>query len=82
VTWRKPKGGMFLWSILPEGMDSAEVLKRAVEKKVAFVPGEAFHPLGGGRNTMRLNFSYSSPETIREGIARLGVTLKELIADK
>ncbi len=82
VTWRKPKGGMFLWSILPEGMDSAEVLKRAIEKKVAFVPGEAFHPLGGGRNTMRLNFSYSSPETIREGIARLGVTLKELIADK
>ena len=82
VTWRKPKGGMFLWSILPEGMDSAEVLKRAVEKKVAFVPGEAFHPLGGGRNTMRLNFSYSSPETIREGIARLGVTLKELIADR
>lgn len=82
VTWRKPKGGMFLWSILPEGMDSAEVLKRAVEKKVAFVPGEAFHPTGGGKNTMRLNFSYSSPETIREGITRLGVTLKELIADK
>ena len=82
VTWRKPKGGMFLWSILPEGMDSAEVLKRAVEKKVAFVPGEAFHPTGGGRNTMRLNFSYSSPETIREGVTRLGNTLKELITDK
>lgn len=82
VTWRKPKGGMFLWSILPEGMDSAEVLKRAIEKKVAFVPGEAFHPIGGGRNTMRLNFSYSSPKTIREGITRLGNTLKELIADK
>ena len=82
VSWRKPKGGMFLWSILPEGMDSSEVLKRAVEKKVAFVPGEAFHPIGGGKNTMRLNFSYSSPETIREGITRLGGTLKELIADK
>lgn len=82
VSWRKPKGGMFLWSILPEGMDSAEVLKRAVEKKVAFVPGEAFHPTGGGKNTLRLNFSYSSPETIREGISRLGITLKELIADK
>ncbi|HNQ95273.1 MAG TPA: PLP-dependent aminotransferase family protein [Anaerolineales bacterium] len=82
VTWRKPKGGMFLWSILPEGMDSAEVLKRAIEKKVAFVPGEAFHPIGGGKNTMRLNFSYPSPETIRQGISRLGITLKELIADK
>ena len=82
VSWRKPKGGMFLWSILPEGMDSAEVLKRAIEKKVAFVPGEAFHPTGGGKNTLRLNFSYSSPETIREGITRLGITLKEVIADK
>jgi 2-aminoadipate transaminase len=80
VTWRKPAGGMFLWGILPEGMDAAEVLKRAIEKKVAFVPGESFHPTGGGMNTMRLNFSYSSPETIREGITRLGETLKELIA--
>ncbi len=79
VTWSKPKGGMFLWGILPEGMDSAEVLKRAIEKKVAFVPGAAFHPCGGGMNTMRLNFSYSSPDTIREGITRLGATLKETI---
>lgn len=81
VTWRKPKGGMFLWSILPEGMDSAEVLKRAVEKKVAFVPGVPFHPKGDGKNTLRLNFSYSDPDTIREGVARLGTTLKELIKE-
>ena len=47
---------------------------------VAFVPGAAFHATGGGDNTMRLNFSYSAPDTIREGITRLGVTLKELIA--
>jgi 2-aminoadipate transaminase len=79
VSWSKPKGGMFLWGVLPEGMDAAEVLKRAIEKKVAFVPGEAFHPCGGGKNTMRINFSYSSPDTIREGITRLGTTLKETI---
>ena len=82
VTWRKPQGGMFLWGILPEGMDAAAVLKRAIERKVAFVPGESFHPTGGGKNTMRLNFSYSSPDTIREGMTRLGVTLKELIAEE
>jgi 2-aminoadipate transaminase len=82
VTWTKPHGGMFLWGILPQGMDSAEVLKRAIEKKVAFVPGEAFHPTGGGKNTMRLNFSYCAPDTIREGITRLGTTLKELISEK
>jgi 2-aminoadipate transaminase len=81
VSWRKPAGGMFLWGLLPEEMDAADVLKRAIEKKVAFVPGEAFHPTGGGKNTMRLNFSYSAPDTIREGITRLGVTLKELITE-
>jgi 2-aminoadipate transaminase len=82
MTWRKPQGGMFLWGILPEGMDAAEVLKRAIEQKVAFVPGAAFHPNGGGTNTMRLNFSYSSPETIREGVTRMGTTLKELIKEQ
>jgi 2-aminoadipate transaminase len=79
VRWTHPLGGMFLWGILPEDMDAAEVLKIAIEKKVAFVPGAAFHPNGGGANTMRLNFSYSSPDTIREGVTRLGVTLKELM---
>jgi 2-aminoadipate transaminase len=82
VTWSKPQGGMFLWGVLPEEMDAADVLKRAIERKVAFVPGEAFHPKGGGKNTMRINFSYSSPDTIREGITRLGTTLKELIREK
>lgn len=81
VTWRKPHGGMFLWSVLPEGMDSSEMLKRAIERKVAFVPGEPFHPNGGGKNTLRLNFSYSSPEIIREGMARLAETLKETVAN-
>ena len=82
VSWSRPQGGMFLWGILPADMDAAEVLKIAIERKVAFVPGEAFHPTGGGKNTMRLNFSYSNPETIREGITRLGITLKELIREK
>src|SRR5215216_6252497 len=82
VTWRKPQGGMFLWGVLPEEMDAAEVLQRAIEKKVAFVPGEAFHPRDGGKNTMRINFSYSAPDIIREGILRLGTTLKELIGEK
>jgi 2-aminoadipate transaminase len=81
VKWMKPLGGMFLWGVLPKGMDAAEVLKRAIEKKVAFVPGAAFHPTGGGENTMRLNFSYSDPDTIREGITRMGTTLKELISE-
>src|SRR5512147_1680591 len=79
MRWSHPKGGMFLWGIMPEDMDAAEVLRRAIDKKVAFVPGEAFHATGGGKNTMRLNFSYSAPDTIREGITRLGDALKEVI---
>ena len=79
VRWTHPLGGMFLWGILPEEMDAAEVLKVAIQRKVAFVPGESFHPNGGGKNTMRLNFSYSNPETIRQGITRLGTLLKELV---
>jgi len=79
VNWIKPQGGMFLWGVLPENIDAADVLEAAVERKVAFVPGGAFYPNGGGANTMRLNFSYSSPDTVREGITRLGVTLKEAL---
>jgi 2-aminoadipate transaminase len=80
VCWTHPQGGMFLWGILPEYMDAAEVLKTAIERKVAFVPGQSFHPDNSGKNTMRLNFSYSNPATIREGITRLGMLLKELVS--
>jgi 2-aminoadipate transaminase len=79
VRWTKPLGGMFLWGMLPEHVDAAEVLKVAIERKVAFVPGAAFHPNGGGANTMRINFSFSNPDNIREGITRLALTLKEAL---
>ena len=77
VRWTRPEGGMFLWGILPEKMDTAELFKLAIDKKVAFVPGMAFHPTGGGQNTMRINFSYTDPETTREGITRLGLLVRE-----
>jgi 2-aminoadipate transaminase len=79
VHWTRPQGGMFLWGVLPEQMDTADVLKVAIERKVAFVPGEAFHATGGGKNTMRINFSYPSTDDIREGVTRLGLTLKEAL---
>src|SRR5512140_84759 len=79
VKWTRPQGGMFLWGLLPANMDAADVLKVALDRKVAFVPGASFHATGGNANTMRLNFSYSSPDIIREGITRLGLTLKELM---
>jgi 2-aminoadipate transaminase len=72
VRWTHPEGGLFLWMILPEGIDTAALLQRAVQEKVAFVPGSAFYPLGGGDHTMRLNFSNASEAMIEAGIARLG----------
>ncbi len=79
VRWTRPQGGLFLWGMLPEEMNSADVLKVAVERKVAFVPGASFYALGGGQNTMRLNFSYSNPEQIKTGIERMAGVLKEMI---
>ena len=79
VKWTRPQGGLFLWGMLPEGMDTTEVFKIAVSRKVAFVPGTSFYALGGGENTMRLNFSYSSPDQIQIGIERLGNVLKEMV---
>jgi 2-aminoadipate transaminase len=81
VRWTRPAGGLFLWVILPEGYDSKVALEMAVANKVAFVPGEAFHPGGDGANTMRLNFSNATPEQIETGITRLGRVLEQLLSD-
>jgi len=77
IDWTQPQGGLFLWGTLPEDMRSADVLEIAIKQKVAFVPGGPFYPCGGGHNTMRLNFSYATPETIREGILRMGKAIRQ-----
>ena len=71
VRWTRPQGGLFLWVTLPKGFDTTALLDEAIREKVAFVPGAAFYPCGGGEETMRLNFSYAPPEVIEEGIKRL-----------
>lgn len=77
VRWTRPQGGLFLWVTVPEEIDTAELLTEAVKKRVAFVPGFAFFANGGGHNTMRLNFSNAQPETIQEGIRRLGKAIEK-----
>ena len=80
VTWTRPQGGLFLWARMPESLNATDLLDIAVEEKVAFVPGHAFYPGGcDGHCCMRLNFSYSSPEIIEEGIVRLGRAIKRLM---
>lgn len=79
VRWTHPQGGLFLWAILPEWVDTGELLKEAVKEKVAFVPGASFFPCGGGHNTMRLNFSNATEELIEEGIVRLGRAIMRVL---
>lgn len=72
VTWMRPDGGLYLWVILPKWIDTKELLRKAVEKKVAFIPGHVFATDIKIQNTLRLNFSCESDENIEEGIKRLG----------
>lgn len=78
-SWRPPTGGFFTWVRVPDSVDSGELLPRAISQRVAYVPGRAFYADGGGRNELRLNFSYASCERIREGIRRLGELLYDEI---
>jgi DNA-binding transcriptional MocR family regulator len=77
VAWTHPQGGMFIWLTLPEGIDAALLLQRAIaEARVAFVPGRAFHADGSGANTLRLNFSLADAARITDGVGRLGALLR------
>jgi len=76
VTWTKPEGGLFLWLELPKEMDADELFYEAIKQNVAYVIGSAFHCDDGGKNTMRLNFSYATYEQIDEGIRRLAEVIK------
>ena len=78
ATWTKPRVGLFVWARLPEFIDTKDLLARALDRDVAFVPGGAAYLDGQGSNEMRLNFSQNSPEVISEGIRRLGEVIREL----
>jgi 2-aminoadipate transaminase len=83
VTWTHPKGGLFLWITLPQGMDCQKLFETALKENVAFVPGDCFYANDDpeGRRHMRLNFSYGQPEQIREGIRRLSVAVKRQLVE-
>ncbi len=80
LSWTEPEGGLFVWMRLPEGIDATDMLKDAIEHKVAYVPGTSSYVDGGGRNTLRLAFSLATPEVIDEGIRRLAGVVRAAIA--
>jgi 2-aminoadipate transaminase len=76
VQWNTPDGGMFLWVKLPQGMNAVDLLPKAVERNVAYVPGAAFYSGNAQHNTLRLSFVTASVEQINEGITALAQVIK------
>ncbi len=77
VRWTEPEGGLFLFVTLPPWMDAERLLRKAIVHKVAFVAGNVFFADNGGRNTIRINFSYASKEENRIGVERLARVIRE-----
>jgi 2-aminoadipate transaminase len=77
--WTHPQGGLFIWATLPDYIDTTDLLARALEDHVAFVPGRAAFVDGRGGSAMRLNFSGVDEDEIREGIRRIGEVVREQV---
>lgn len=80
VKWTVPDGGIFLWCECPELEDITPLVDKALEKKVAIVPGSNFAiDMKAPSNMFRLNYSSATPEKLEEGIRRLGEALTEVL---
>ena len=78
--WSVPDGGLFLWLELPPGLHDEAVFHEAIEHAVAVVPGNGFFVGPPQHGFLRLNYSNQSPANIELGMARLGRTLFDLLA--
>jgi 2-aminoadipate transaminase len=79
VEWNTPDGGMFLWARLPQELSAIDLLPRAVEKGVAFVPGAPFYAQAPDLRTLRLSFVTASVDQIDTGIAALAQAVREAL---
>jgi len=78
ASWTRPEGGFFVWVTLPSYVDANSMLAEALDHGVIYAPGDSFFPDGKrGRNCMRLNFSFESPENITEAIRRLAEVIED-----
>lgn len=81
VSYTVPEGGLFTWCVMPEHLNARDIMEKALEKHVAFVPGGSFFPNGGHENTWRMNYSNMPEDKIVEGIKRLGEVLRNELGD-
>ena len=74
-----PDGGLFTWVELPKHINARDLAPIALDKGVAFVPGDGFYPDGKTKNCMRLNYSCATDEKLVEGVKRLAGVIKEAL---
>ena len=77
LCWTKPEGGLFLWIRVPPTIDTDSMFYQALEENVAYVVGSGFYSDEGGKDAMRINFSYPSEAEIEEGVKRLAKVIKK-----
>ncbi len=77
VEWTRPEGGFFTWLTLPEGLNAGELLPRATDAGVTYIPGASYFARGDGRRNLRLAFSFLPPDQLTEGIRRLGRVIQD-----
>lgn len=79
ATWNAPEGGFFVWVKLNGPIDARELLDKAIENGVAYVPGSEFHHDAHGSSNLRLSFSSADPQFMDEAIRRLADTIAAAI---
>ena len=82
ATWSEPEGGMFVWATLKGDIDTRMMRESAFKNGVAYVSGQAFTTNGTQRSSMRLNFTFGTPDQLEEGIKRIRKTVDSYIGKK
>ncbi len=81
LNWNRPEGGLYLWCRIPDSMPQSRLLSRSVDNGVSFVPGNTFYPGNADGNYIRLNFTYPTPEQIKEGVGRLARAYNDVLRE-
>ena len=83
IEYNRPRGGVYIWCRLPEGIDCRDFFRKAYNRGVALLPGYVFYPFkNGGRDHVRINYSFETEERLEKGLEIFRQTLEEELAHK